>query len=162
MELCYLHYILFSLWYPPPYFSWGSPFPLFTTGGILMKRIASLERTGTIFLKMLLAGKGFSGHSAKPSLQPSKEGLALKEEKKNLTKYPNTKKHTNILHFGDFHVPFFSLWMRHDIVFRIGIFLCLKHWTKLPSSESRDEELCSDKLWHWRMSPSSSSALLFW
>lgn len=40
---------------------------------------------------MLLAGKGLSGHSAKPSIQPYKEGLALKEEKKNLTKYPNSK-----------------------------------------------------------------------
>lgn len=56
-----------------------------------MKRIASLEIIGTTFLKMLLAGKGFSGHHAKPSIQPYKEGLALREGKKNLTKYPNSK-----------------------------------------------------------------------
>lgn len=56
-----------------------------------METIASLKITGIAFLKMLLAGKGFSGHSAKPSIQPYKERLALREEKKNLTKYPISK-----------------------------------------------------------------------
>lgn len=89
---------------------------------------------------MLLTGKGFSGHTAKSSVQLCKEVTALRDREKEL-KISYQKRNPIITH--TLGISMF-LSFTHEIVFRIGIFHCFKntksnYFLSYRSQESWDE-----------------------